>query len=148
MDFTYIQENGTLGIIGVLVFIVYKLLGYKFPAINGGGHAKRTADAAEAQLSVTRKTNAMLEKMGVQQNELVEVHTGQFARRENGTPKCHNDPERELEIHQTAQDTKKIHALMTTLNDSLKDVLHERGQDHRMDGIEKKLDTFIKAHQK
>jgi len=148
MDFTYVQENGLLGVAAVLAFTLYKVLSNKFPIINGGGHAKRAADAAEAQLKIQIETNTALKEMGVQQKELVDAHTGQFARRDDGTFKWHNNPEREMEIHQTAENTKTLHAMMTRMEAKFTDIVHERGQDTRMDGMEKKLDTFIKAAQK
>jgi len=148
MDFTYVQENGLLGITAIAVFGMYKVLSNYFPIINGGGHDKRAADAAEAQLEVTRETNVMLKDMSVQQKELVDVHTDQFARRDDGSLKWHNNPEREMEIHQTAENTKTLHSMMTRMEAKFTDIIHERGQDTRMDGMEQKIDLFIKAAQK
>lgn len=121
MDVSNLMEYGVVGVlvyvIGVLTWFLTKVLGAKYPILDGGGHAKRSADAAEEQLQSTQETNVMLKDMQSSQHRVEDAQLGQYARREDGTLKWMNNPDREKEIHETAETTKAIHRIITSMNE-------------------------------
>lgn len=70
IDFKELLELGVFGLCGLFVFIFYKIVAYKFPKVNGGGHSKRAADALE---SIERSMQSMLIKQDEANTILQEI---------------------------------------------------------------------------
>jgi len=93
--------DSVLGMLGLALFIIYKMVTVRFPQITGNDHAKRSADTLE-------RIEKHMDAANATNKELLDIHTDQFARRENGTPRWYNDPDREAEIHETNENVKEI----------------------------------------
>lgn len=112
-----LQEYGVVMGFVYAVWFLTKVLGMKFSFLNGGGHAKRSADAAEKQLKNTEETNVMLKEMQSSQHRVEDAHLDQFARRPDGTPKWHNTPEMESNIKDTHENTRAILRKVNSMNE-------------------------------
>ena len=83
------------GVAGLLAAIVFKLLD-KIPYLKNGNYklGERVVSALE---DFTKESKLQTDCL----KELTEAHSGNFARRPDGTFKWHNNPDREKDIKET-----------------------------------------------